>query len=214
MYTKEQVIKINQLITSIENRKKEDHTNIASYKDINNLKELENFVYLELSHLPSLILKKEVLIYLIENYQYMGRFALTYKLHNILLKDMIYMYNLEMVSIDEIIDMIYDAVRDRNYYIDDECLDIKEIVINTLQEFEFNTIFSKASKRSLNHDPIEMTDEYLNVIDKVERKIDENKTLANKSSCYEIWSLKKEYLLEYNIIWHTPKELNPRVMFD
>ena len=86
MYNKEQIIKINQLITSIENRKKEDNTNIASYKDINGLRELENFVYLELSHLPSLSLKIEVLTYLIENYQYMGRFVLTYKLHVIHLK--------------------------------------------------------------------------------------------------------------------------------
>ena len=214
MYNKEQIIKINQLITSIENRKKEDNTNIASYKDINGLRELENFVYLELSHLPSLSLKIEVLTYLIENYQYMGRFVLTYKLHNILIKDMIYMHNLEMASIDEIISMTYGAIKDRNYYIDDECLDIKEITLKVLSENEYNTIFTKASKRLLIHDPIEMTEEYLNVIDEVERKIDENKTLTGKTSCYEIWSLKKKYLLEYNIIWHSPKELNPRVMFD
>ncbi len=161
MYNKEQIIKINQLITSIENRKKEDNTNIASYKDINDLRELENFVYLELSHLPSLSLKIEVLTYLIENYQYMGRFVLTYKLHNILLKDMIYMHNLEMASIDEIIDMTYSAIKNRNYYIDDECLDIKEITLKVLSENEYNIIFTKASKRSLIHDPIEMTEEYL-----------------------------------------------------
>ena len=124
------------------------------------------------------------------------------------------MYNLEMASIDEIIDLTYNAIKDRNYYIDDECLDIKEVVLTVLSKNEFNTIFSKASKRSLVHDKIEMTDEYLSVIDEVERKIDEQKKLTGKSSCYEIWSLKKEFLLEYNIIWHTPKELNPRVMFD
>lgn len=214
MYSKEQINKINQLITLIENRKKEDNTKIPSYKDIKNLKELENFVYIELSHLPSISLKIQILTYIIESYQYMGRFVLTYKLHQILLKEMIYMYNAEMTSIDEITDTVYRTIRNRNYYIDDECLDIKEMALKVLSENEFNTIFNKASKRTLIHDPIEMTEEYLNVIDEVERKIDENKTLTNKSSCYEIWSLKKQYLLEYNIIWHTPKELNPRVMFD
>lgn len=214
MYKKDQIERINQLITLIENRKKEDNTNIPSYKDIKNLKELETFTYIELSHLPSLSMKIEILEYLIENYQYMGRFVLTYRLHNILLKDIIHMYNLEMASIDEISDLIYNAIKDRNYYIDDECLDIKEVVLTVLSENEFNTIFSKASKRSLVHDKIEMTDEYLSVIDEVERKIDEQKILTGKSSCYEIWSLKKEFLLEYNIIWHTPKELNPRIMFD
>ena len=69
-------------------------------------------------------------------------------------------------------------------------------------------------RRSLKHDPVEMSEEYLAVIDEVEEKIDQNRTMRGMGSCHEIWGLKYEYLLEKGIHWKSPSVLNPRVMFD
>ena len=72
----------------------------------------------------------------------------------------------------------------------------------------------KERRRSLKHDPVEMRDEYLAVIDAVEERVEAGRTLHGHGSCFEVWALKKSCLLEHGIFWRTPAELNPRVHVD
>ena len=69
-------------------------------------------------------------------------------------------------------------------------------------------------RRNLKHDPVEMSETYLAVIDEIEARIEKNRTLRGMGSCHEIWALKQEYLAEKGIEWQSPVILNPRVMFD
>ena len=58
---------------------------------------------------------------------------------------------------------------------------------------------------------VEKTEEYLAVIDKVEEKIEKTKQM---NFCLEYWNLKAQFLFEYGILWRSPTQLNPGVMFD
>lgn len=68
-------------------------------------------------------------------------------------------------------------------------------------------------------DPIEKTDEYVKIKDEVEKEMEiyikENNLKGKMGACHYIWDFKKKLLREkYNIDWHSPKELNPEVIFD
>ena len=54
----------------------------------------------------------------------------------------------------------------------------------------------------------------LALIDEIEEKVEKSRRAFGHGSCFEVWSLKKSYLLEHDIEWQTPSELNPRVLFD
>ena len=69
-------------------------------------------------------------------------------------------------------------------------------------------------RRNLKHDPVEMTEEYLAVIDEVDEKIEKNREYHGFGSCHHVWSLKTDYLAEKGIVWKSPVVLNPRVRFD
>lgn len=109
-------------------------------------------------------------------------------------------------------------LRDRNFYIDDDAEDVLNLVkeIGFLPTEVVDTYYQAAMKRrrGLKNDPVEMSEEYLAVIDEVEEKIAKNRTLFGMGACYEIWALKEQYLLEKGIIWKSPHILNPGVMFD
>ena len=70
---------------------------------------------------------------------------------------------------------------------------------------------------NLKVDEVEYTEAYENAIDAVEEEV--ARRMGNQpyamGMCFEIWSIKKEILLEkYKIEWRTPSQMNPRVMFD
>lgn len=113
-------------------------------------------------------------------------------------------------------DLVYSAIRAHNYYLNDDCEDIRALAAIYLGEEEISAIFSRmgAIRRHLAHDPIEITDEYLAVIDEVEVLVEDNREFYGFGSCHHVWELKKQYLAERGIAWHTPSELNPTVMFD
>ena len=52
------------------------------------------------------------------------------------------------------------------------------------------------------------------LLDEIEEKVEKSRRAFGHGSCFEVWSLKKSYLLEHDIEWQTPSELNPRVLFD
>ena len=113
-------------------------------------------------------------------------------------------------------ELVFQLLRDRNYYVDDDCEDVIELAKDLVADIKLEEMLEdrKRGRRSLKHDPVEMSEEYLAVIDEVEEKIEKNRTFKGMGSCHEIWGLKFQYLLEKGIRWKSPQILNPRVMFD
>ena len=197
--------RIIELIKQINKRKEGRDSTAATYRDSPDLQELAELVSVE----SDSSFAYDVLVFISEQYESMGRFSVAA------------IFRLNALKIAEGLDkdfdeMLYAILRDRNYYVDDDCDDVRAIVDKLLPkeniEKRFNAI--KQRRRSLKHDPVEMSEEYLAVIDEVEEKIDQNRTLYGMGSCHEIWALKYEYLLEKGIDWKSPQVLNPRVMFD
>jgi hypothetical protein len=68
------------------------------------------------------------------------------------------------------------------------------------------------------YDSIEDTEEFQEIEETINHKVD-NILSDNKEdapfSPYKVWALKKQILLdEYNIIWKSPADLNPNIIFD
>lgn len=146
-------------------------------------------------------------------YKKMGRFSLAASYHEKALDDIIVLKVSK--GLDE---LFYSVLRERNFYVDDDCKDVLDQVKESglLDERLLKETYENVmnNRRSLRHDPVEMSEEYLAVIDEVEEKIAKNRTFKGMGSCHEIWSLKWQYLLEKGINWKSPSMLNPRVMFD
>lgn len=119
---------------------------------------------------------------------------------------------------DRLRDIFFEILRSRNHFIDDDCLEIYQkvkdsgLLDNEVLEKVYQDRMSR--RRNLKADPVEMSEEYLAVIDEVEEKIKKNRKHFGMGSCYEYWNLKEEYLLEKGIRWKSPHIMNPRVMFD
>ena len=197
--------RIIELIEQINKRKEGRNSVAATYRDSPDLKELVELVSLE----KDLSFAYDVLVFISEQYESMGRFSVAA------------IFRLDALKIAEGLDkdfddMLYATLRDRNYYVDDDCDDVRAVVDKLLSkeviEKRFNAI--KQHRRSLKHDPVEMSQAYLDCIDEIEEKIEKNRTYRGMGSCHEIWALKYEYLLEKGIYWKSPQMLNPRVMFD
>ena len=96
----------------------------------------------------------------------------------------------------------------------DDCADLREAVSGAIPEERIDELSRAAEetcRSSIKHDSVEMTEEYLAVIDEVEAEIDRLKT---SDFCLEYWSLKSSLLAERGIVWQSPAQLNPNVMFD
>lgn len=111
-------------------------------------------------------------------------------------------------------DLLHNAVKTRNWYIDDACGDLKQAACRVMDVVKAETIIAKSCKRTLKRDPVEMTPEYLAVIDEVEKKVAENMTTHGRGSCHERWSLTREYLEEKGIQWRSQDVMNPGWRFD
>ena len=206
---------INELVKIIEDNKTEE--SLYSYR---NAPELETII--------SILNKgyerdKDTLIFVYECYDYlanvytvMGRFALSAKFRLKAIKNAQELHSNYSYIPKNIQEELYKLLRDRNFYIDDNCEDVKPIVEGLFPSEVVEQLFSERMKRrrSLNNDPAEMSEEYLKVIDEVEEKIEKNRKMHGMGSCFEVWELKAQYLEEYGIHWSSPSILNPRVMFD
>ncbi len=196
--------RIDQIIKTIE--KYDNDGNYKSYivspllKELISLNEDEN--------------DYEIFLFVGNNYYRMGRPSLAARYYeealNIIIKN-----HKNIGDLGAFLDKIMQL---RNYYIDDGCTDLlnKISASNLLSQESINEIQKNMLKhrRSLKHDPIEMSEEYLAVIDEVEEKIDKNRTHFGMGSCHEIWDLKYRFLLEKGINWKSPAMMNPRVLFD
>lgn len=196
--------RIKEIIDTINNYQKED--NYKSYIISPLLKEL-----IELNDEKR---DYEVYLFIGENYSNIGRFSLASKYYEEAL-NLIMSNNMKSLDLGLLFNNILVY---RNYYIDDDCVDLIKRVKESkcLSEGKINSIVERVynHRRSLKHDPIEASEEYLSVIDEVEEKIDKNRTHFGMGSCHEYWNLKFQYLMEKGIFWKSPSSLNPRVMFD
>ena len=111
-------------------------------------------------------------------------------------------------------ELFRDAVKARNWYVDDACEDLKQVATAVMTPETIEMAFAEASKRTMKRDPVEMTPEYLAVIDEVEKKVAENMTWYGRGSCHERWALTREYLEEKGIIWRSQGAMNPGWRFD
>ena len=157
-----------------------------------------------------------IMRYLAEAYDRLGRFAVSVRYYNRAIELAAKLYTMYGEEMQDSSGMIYNALKARNYYVDDDCEDIRELALvfisKELVDDVFDTVMNR--RRNLKHDPVEMTEEYLAVIDEVDEKIEKNREYRGFGSCHHVWSLKTDYLAEKGIEWKSPVVLNPRVRFD
>ena len=157
-----------------------------------------------------------IMRYLAEAYDRLGRFAVSVSYYKRAIELAAKLYATYGEEIKDSSGMIYNALKARNYYVDDDCEDIRKQALVFLSEDIVDDVFDTVMKRrrNLKHDPVEMTKEYLAVIDEVDEKIEKNREYRGFGSCHHVWSLKTDYLAEKGITWNSPVVLNPKVRFD
>ncbi len=125
-----------------------------------------------------------IMRYLAEAFDRLGRFAVSARYY----KEAIYLaatlFTMYGEEIKDSSGMIYNALKARNYYVDDDCEDIRKLALtfiaNDIVKDVFDAVMTR--RRNLKHDPIEMTEEYLAVIDEVEERIERNRQLHGLGS--------------------------------
>ena len=77
-------------------------------------------------------------------------------------------------------------------------------------------LFRKLYQRHLVADPIERTPEWEENYYDVEKECDRRlgDTPRGMGFCFAYWSTLRQVLSERGMLWHSPSELNPHVMFD
>lgn len=215
-FLKEELNRIAQLYDIIEGRKKHSHA-APTYKDSPYLAETAQIALAPRDHdketLEELI---PVLRYLAESYDSMCRAGMSVKFYAPLLKahtELIRLKGYDEKGNEELENCFYKAVKARNFYEPDDCTDLVNIVSDSLSDDKIRQLLicAKDRRNFIKNDPIEKTEQYLAVIDRVEERIDKEKTT---DFCIEHWSLKSRFLLEHGILWLSPAQLNPSMRFD
>ena len=157
-----------------------------------------------------------IMRYLAEAYDRLGRFAVSVRYYKRAIELAAKLYTMYGEEMQDSSGMIYNALKARNYYVDDDSEDIREqalvFIPKDIVDDVFDTVMNR--RRNLKHDPVEMTEEYLAVIDEVDEKIEKNREYRGFGSCHHVWALKTDYLAEKGIKWRSPDVLNPKVRFD
>ena len=219
-FTKERAERLKELFELIE--KNGDYNAYElTYQAVPYHKETEEIVEAQLaSESPydkvTLLDSATIMRYLAEAYDRLGRFAVSVRYYKRAIEFAAKLYTMYGEEIKDSSTMIYNALKARNYYVDDDCEDIREqalvFIPKDIVDDVFDTVMNR--RRNLKHDPVEMTEEYLAVIDEVDEKIEKNRQYHGFGSCHHVWSLKTDYLAEKGIEWKSPVVLNPRVRFD
>ena len=219
-FTEERAERLKELFDLIEENGDYNAYELT-YQAVPYLKETEEIVEAQLaSESPydkvTLLDSATIMRYLAEAYDRLGRFAVSVRYYNRAIELAAMLYTMYGEEMQDSSGMIYNALKARNYYVDDDCEDIREqalVFISTdIVDDVFDTVMKR--RRNLKHDPVEMTEEYLAVIDEVDEKIEKNREYRGFGSCHHVWSLKTDYLAEKGIEWKSPVVLNPRVRFD
>ena len=192
-----------------------------TYQAVPYLKETDEIVKVQLaSEEPydkvTLLDSATIMRYLAEAYDRLGRFAVSVRYYKSAIELAAKLYTMYGEEMQDSSGMIYNALKARNYYVDDDSEDIRELALTFISKELVDDVFSTvmSRRRNLKHDPVEMTEEYLAVIDEIDEKIEKNRKYHGFGSCHHVWSLKTDYLAEKGIRWRSPDVLNPRVRFD
>jgi tetratricopeptide (TPR) repeat protein len=219
-FTEERAERLKELFELIE--KNGDYNAYElTYQAVPYLKETDEIVKAQLaSENPydkvTLLDSATIMRYLAEAYDRLGRFAVSVRYYNRAIELAATLYTMYGEEMQDSSGMIYNALKARNYYVDDDCEDIREQALVFISKDIVDDVFDTVMKRrrNLKHDPVEMTEEYLAVIDEVDEKIEKNRKYHGFGSCHHVWGLKADYLTEKGIEWKSPVVLNPRVRFD
>ena len=219
-FTEKRAERLKELFELIE-KNGDDNAYELTYLAVPYLKETEEIVEAQLaSESPydkvTLLDSATIMRYLAEAYDRLGRFAVSVRYYKRAIELAAKLYTMYGEEIKDSSTMIYNALKARNYYVDDDCEDIREQALVFIPKDIVYDVFDTVMKRrrNLKHDPVEMTEEYLAVIDEIDEKIEKNREYRGFGSCHHVWSLKTDYLAEKGIEWKSPVVLNPRVRFD
>ena len=217
-YSKERIARLMELIKEIEGRR--EHPNAgATYKDVPALKEIDTIVKEQTEGAEPLdergLVDSIFLVrFLARSYEEMWRVAYTVEYHKLLFRLHLELKRRFDVTEDECADDYYCALRARNYYAEDPCDDLsqaaRELIPESRRRMTEKELLGK--KQSMAHDPVELTDEYLAVIDEIDRIMDtpEMKNLHT----FVRWEVLQGLFAERGIKWSTPAELNRGFHFD
>ena len=219
-FTEKRAERLKELFELIE-KNGDYNAYVLTYLAVPYLKETEEIVEAQLaSESPydkvTLLDSATIMRYLAEAYDRLGRFAVSVRYYKRAIELAAKLYTMYGEEMQDSSGMIYNALKARNYYVDDDCEDIRELALTFISKELVDDVFSTVMnrRRNLKHDPVEMTEEYLAVIDEVDEKIEKNREYHGFGSCHHVWSLKTDYLAEKGIVWKSPVVLNPRVRFD
>lgn len=215
--SRQELNRIIQLHGIIEGHKEHSHA-APTYKDSPYLAEMAQIALTPHDHdIETLEEIIPVLLYLAECYDKMCRAGMSVKFYTPLLHahtELMKLRKYDSEEMEEFGNCFYLAVKARNYYEPDDCSDLVIIVSGSLPYERIRELLLSAQenrRKFIKNDPVEKTEKYLAVIDKVEEKIEKTKQM---NFCLEYWNLKARFLFEYGIIWRSPSQLNPGVMFD
>ena len=216
-FVQEDLKRIVELYNIIESHKEHEYA-VPTYKDSPYLSEMAELVLRQrdndIETLEEII---PALWYLTESYDKMCRAGMSVKYYTSLLRahtELMKLREYDNDDMERLKSCFYLAVKARNYYEPDDCSDLVEIVSGSLPDERIRELLLSAQENRrgfIKNDPVEKTEEYLAVIDKVEEKIDKAKQM---NFCLEKWDLKAQFLFEVGILWRSPAQLNPDVMFD
>ena len=217
-YSYDESRKLERLLQQIESYK--EHENASpTYRASQALKTIYDTVILHLEKEPfhdkdTLTDSIAVLRYLTVSYTRMCRIAYAQKASDKLIELEKELYKGFSVIDEECEDDYYNALRLRNYYEKCDFSDLSEAVTGMIPDGRKREIEVGVSDRYplLKHDIVELSDEYLSVIDEAERRMYE--LGADNMTGFEKMKLRKKLLQEYGIVWRSPTELNPNVIFD
>lgn len=217
-YTENSTKRIIELIKEIESRKEHQYA-ATTYKDIPALQEIDRIVKEQLaSEQPcdhdTLADSIFAVRYLGSAYESMWRIAYANKYHKWLFDLHLDLYRRFGEKDKELADDYYTALRARNYYGKDECPDLASPAKELLPDKKRLDIEKQVfvDFHPLKHDPVELTDEYLAVIDEVDRRMD---TEEYRNAHPFIRNNRfQELLWEYGVRWEPMTSLNPGWHFD
>lgn len=215
--SQENLKRIEELYHIIESHKMHEHA-APTYKDSPFLTEMAQLVLAQRDNdIETLEEVIPALWYLTESYDKMCRAGMSVKFYSPQLQahtELMKLREYDSDDMERLESCFYLAVKARNYYEPDDCSDLVEIVSGSLPDESIRELLLSAQENRrgfIKNDPVEKTEEYLAVIDKVEEKIDKAKQM---NFCLEKWNLKAQFLFEVGILWRSPAQLNPGVMFD
>ncbi|MBQ9745805.1 MAG: hypothetical protein IJW21_03185 [Clostridia bacterium] len=217
-YTESDLGRIIELIKEIEARKA--HKNAAAtYRDVPALKEIDGIVNAQLARETpcdrhTLADSIFAFRYLGVAYEGMGRVAYAVEYYKKLLELQRELLVRFSEADERCADDYYTALRARNYYNDDACADLAGIAAELLPPNKREDIEKRVLElcRPLRHDPVELTDEYLAVIDEVERRMEaEGGGKAHPLAWNERF---RTLLKEYGVEWRPMSEFNRGWHFD